>query len=165
MRRLWELAIAHKLISATLGFSVFLSAFHCGQYQWLMATPLVGLVTTAGVTYQAADFLATSANRINSFNYHDSGTGTNAAVIGDTALQTSLGLTRVVGTQSLPTAGSYKTVARIQYIGAADVSEWGLFSAPTIGTMWDRRVFTPRSVVFGDAIDYSYTLVPTAGGS
>jgi len=60
---------------------------------------LFGLVTTAGANYLAADFLSGSSARINAFNFQDCGTGTTAMAIGDTALQTPSGLSRVSGTQ------------------------------------------------------------------
>ncbi len=125
-----------------------------------------GLVTTAGVTYMATDFTAGLASpRISAFNYHDCGTGTTAAAISDTALGSAAGTSRVAGTQSNPSAGQYRTVATISFTSALAITEWGLFSASTSGTLWDRRVFSAINVASGDSIQFTYTLTVNAGGS
>jgi len=124
-----------------------------------------GIVTTAAVNYLAADFLAASSNRINAFKYHDCGTGTTAAAIGDTGLVTPAGVTRVAGTDTNPSAGQYRSVATISFTGNAAITEWGLFSASTSGTLWDRRVFSAINVADGDSIAFTYTVTCTAGGS
>jgi hypothetical protein len=126
---------------------------------------LFGLVTTAGANYLAADFLAASSARINAFNYQDCGTGTTAMAIGDTALQTPSGLSRVSGTQSTPTSGQYRTVATFAFTSTLAITEWGLFSASTSGTLWDRRTFAAINVANGDSIQFTYTLTVPAGGS
>lgn len=130
-----------------------------------------GLVTTAGVNYLAGDFAGGSQD-ITTFNYHDSGTGTTAAVIGDTALQTAAGpTTRATGVQSNPTAPVYRSVGTIAYTGTLAITEWGLFTqasraggSPTGGTMWDHRVFSAINVVNGDSIEFTYNLTCNAGG-
>jgi hypothetical protein len=127
--------------------------------------PLLGLVTTAGANYMAADFLSGSSSRINAFNQHDCGTGTNAAAVGDTALQTPAGTARVAGTQSNPTANQYRTVATIPFTSSLAITEWGLFSASSAGTLWDRRVFAAINVANGDSIQFTYTLTVPSGGS
>lgn len=125
-----------------------------------------GLVTTAGVTYMATDFAAGLASpRISAFNYHDCGTGTTAAAVGDTALGSAAGTARVAGTQSNPASGQYKTVATISFTSSLAITEWGLFSASASGTLWDRRVFSAINVASGDSIQFSYTLTVNAGGS
>lgn len=124
-----------------------------------------GVVTTAGVNYMAADFAA-GANDINLFKFHDSGTGTNAAVIGDTDLQTPAGpVVRATGSQGAAT-NQYTTVGTITYAGNVAVTEWGLFtqSARASGTMWDRKVFAVINVVATDSIQFTYVLTITAGG-
>ncbi len=127
-----------------------------------------GLVTTAGVNFMATDFAAGLATpRISSFNFHDSGTGTTAAAIGDTALQTQAGpTTRATGTQSNPTAGQYRSIGTIAYVSTLAITEWGVFNqAAQGGTLWDHRVFAAINVVNGDSIQYTYTLTINAGGS
>ena len=124
-----------------------------------------GLVTNAGVAYLADDFAGAigSADATN-FNYHASGTGTTAAAVGDTALQTDSGVARVAGTQTNPSNPVYRTVATMAYTSTLAITEWGLFSASTSGTLWDRKVFTAINVVNGDSIQFTYDLTITAGG-
>ncbi|HEY0701268.1 MAG TPA: hypothetical protein VGD60_00730 [Candidatus Acidoferrales bacterium] len=125
-----------------------------------------GLVTTTGVNYMASDFASGgSSPTISGFKYHDSGTGTTAAAIGDTALQTGTGNARVSGTASNPSANIYQSVATLPYSGSAAITEWGLFSASTSGTMWDHRVFSAINVGNGDSIQFTYKLTIASGGS
>lgn len=125
-----------------------------------------GLVTNAGVYYLATDFAAGLASpRISAMNYHDCGTGTTAAAVGDTALQSPAGTARAAGTQSNPSNGVYKTVATIAFTSALAITEWGLFSASTSGTLWDHRVFSAINVANGDSIQFSYFLTVNSGGS
>lgn len=123
-----------------------------------------GLVTNAGVNYLAADFLAASAARINAFNYTDAGTGTVAAAVTDVALGTPYGGARSAGTQSNPAANKYRHAATITFAGTFAITEWGLFSAASAGTMWDRKVFAALNVLSGDAITFTYDLTVNAGG-
>jgi hypothetical protein len=122
-----------------------------------------GLVTTAGVNLLALDYSNTTAT-LKLSNYHAAGTGVTAAAIGDTAMQTDSGVTRVAGTQSNPSAGQYRTVATLAFTSSLAITEWGLFSAITSVTMWDHKVFTAINVVNGDSIQFTYTLTCTAGG-
>lgn len=124
-----------------------------------------GVVTTAGVNALASYFNAATTN-VSTFRYHDSGTGTTAAAIGDTDLQTAAGpTTRATGSQGNST-NTYTTVGTISYTGTLAITEWGLFLDATRGsdTMWDRRVFTAINVVNGDSIQFTYVLTITAGG-
>lgn len=124
-----------------------------------------GVVTTAGVVYMAAD-MAGGASDINAFAYAHSGIGTVAAAIGDTGLGNVTGVpARVLGTNTQPgTTNVFRSVATIAYTSALAITEWGLFSASTAGTMWDRKVFTAINVVSGDSIQFTYDLTITAGG-
>lgn len=124
-----------------------------------------GVVTTAGVVYMAAD-MAGGASDINAFAYHHSGIGTVAAAVGDTGLGNVTGVpARVLGTNSTPgSTNVFRSVATIAYTSALAITEWGLFSASTAGTMWDRKVFAAINVVSGDSIQFTYDLTITAGG-
>lgn len=148
-------------IPASVGLSAFLAQYAFGSYGHDSA-----LVTVVGANYMAADFLGSSSNRVNQFNYHDCGAGVTAATVNDTALQSPIGVTRGVGLQTNPQNGVYRTTALITFSGAATISEWGLFSAAAGGTMWDRRA--PHTLVpvdVGDAIQYTYDLTVPAGGN
>lgn len=118
------------------------------------------------------------------------GGGTNAAqrVNGqsDTALTTEVsGLSRVAGTQTNPASNSYRSVATVPFTGTTPpltIIEWGIFSAASSGTLWDRRwmnttnspsttataalVAAPITITStADSIQTTYTLTVTAGGS
>lgn len=121
-----------------------------------------GVVTTAGVVLMAADWTSATA-AIKLFKNHDAGTGTTAAAIGDTALQTPFGGSRVAGSQA-NTTNVYTTIATIPFTSTLAITEWGLFSALTSGTLWDRRVFSAINVVNGDSIQFTYDLTINAGG-
>lgn len=125
---------------------------------------LFGIVTNAGVAYEAATFAGGAST--SAFNYHDSGTGTNAAAVTDTGLQTATGNARIAGTQTTPgSTNVYQSIATLSYTGNAAITEWGLFSALTSGTLWDRRVFAAINVVSGNAIQFTYQLTIPSGGT
>ncbi len=124
-----------------------------------------GVVTTAGVNFLAGYF-NNATNNASTFKFHDSGTGTTAAAIGDVDLQTAAGpTTRATGSQANAT-NTYTTVGTIAYVSTLAITEWGLFTDATRGsdTMWDRKVFTAINVVSGDSIQFTYVLTITAGG-
>jgi hypothetical protein len=126
----------------------------------------LGLVTTAGVNYMASDFASGGATpTISGMKYHACGTGTTAAAIGDTALQTDSGVARVIGTPSNPSANIYKSIGTMAFVSSLAITEWGLFSALTVGTLWDHRVFSAINVNSGDSIQFTYQLTIAAGGS
>ena len=104
------------------------------------------------------------ASDINTFNFHDSGTGAVAENVTDTALGTPAGPARVAGTKSVPATNQYRSVATIAYTATLAITEHGLFSASTAGTLWDRSVFAAVNVVSGESIQFTYTLTLTAGG-
>lgn len=160
-RRIYEAMKRRREIPLGMTFLAFLAI---ALHQDPLATFVFGMVTTAGVNYWAADCLSTSVARINTFKYHDSGTGTTASAVGNTALVTPFGGARVAGTQTNPTANKYQVQATIPYTSTLAITEWGLFSAAAGGTLWDRKVFSSRPVVNGSSIAWSYTLTINAGG-
>jgi hypothetical protein len=148
------------LVLAVLGF---LLGWHYAALGLGMLV-IFGLVTNVGVAYEAATFAGGAST--SDFNYHDSGTGTTPAAVTDTALQTPTGAARVAGVQTTPgSTNVYQTVATITYSGTFAVTEWGLFSASTSGTLWDHRVFSAINVVSGNAITFTYMLTIPSGGS
>lgn len=185
-RQLWGAMRELRLIRRSMGFAQFLERYGAVEQpesmirlfrmprvaDLLMGRPdrraaQFGLVVTGGANFLAADMASGQASpRISSMNFHDSGTGTVAATSTDSGLGAQAGpATRATGSQSLPTPNQYKSVGLISYAGGLAITEWGLFSASTAGTMWDRRVFGAINVVSGDSIQYSYTLTISAGGS
>ena len=124
------------------------------------------VVTTAGVNYIRDDFANSAGGAdVSLFKYHDSGIGTTAEAIGDTALVTPTGDARVAGTQDNSVAKTYKSVATISYAANKAVTEHGLFTAAAAGTLLDRTVFAAINVVGGsDSIQFTYTLTINDGG-
>ena len=120
------------------------------------------VVTNAGAQFIAESFRNLTENE--TMNYHDSGTGAVAENVTDTGLGAAAGPARVAGTQSAPAGNQYRTVATISYTATLAITEHGIFSASTAGTLLDRTVFTAINVVNGDSIQFTYTLTITAGG-
>ena len=121
------------------------------------------LVTDAGVAFLVDDWDDNTTD-ITNFNYHDSGTGTNAEAVGDTALQTPTAEARDAGAKTQPLAYQIRTVATHTYAGTFAITEHGIFSASTAGTLWDRSKFTAINVTSGDKIEFTYTLTVSSGG-
>ncbi len=191
-RALWAAMRRIGIIPATMGFAIFLQTYGVvdkpNDMVRMFKDPRVarlimqgdrygaesgikpeayGLVVTGGANFLATDFASGQASpRISAMNFHDSGTGTVAATSTDSGLQTQAGpATRATGVQSNPVTNQYRSVGTIAYTTGLAITEWGIFSASTAGTMWDRRVFAAINVVNGDSIQYTYTLTITAGGT
>lgn len=124
------------------------------------------LVTTAGKKYVASTFANTAEPEL--FKYHGYGTGTVAANVADTALGTELTTqyatdsTRPTGSQASDgTVVTYTTVATLSPDsgGTLAITEWGLFTAITAGTLLDRQVFSAVNLVAGsDSLQTTYVL-------
>lgn len=119
------------------------------------------VVTTAGVNYlvDALQGLAAAGD----FQYHGSGTNATAEAVGQTALITEVG-TRVTGSRGEgASANIYRTVGTVSYSGTFAITEHGVFSASSGGTLLDRSVFAQVNVGAGDAIEFTYELTLPAG--
>lgn len=120
-------------------------------------------VTTAFVNHLVDSLQDQTATAIDTFEHHDAGTGTTAESNSDTALVTPWGGSRVAGTQTEgASANIYKTVATISFTGTYAITEHGVFSAATGGTLMDRSVFSAINVVNGDSIEFTYELTCNA---
>lgn len=121
------------------------------------------VVTTVYVNL-LVDELQSSQAAHSTFLYHDSGTGTTAEAAGDSALVTKVETGRATGTQTEgASANIYRSVGTISYTATRAVTEHGLFSASTAGSLMDRTVFSAINVVNGDSIQFTYELTATAG--
>jgi hypothetical protein len=152
------------LLWAGIGIISSVSAVHNAKAQGISIDHGVvsrRVVTTAGVNAIRDQFLATFT--LANFKYHASGTGTTAEAVGDTALVTEVE-SRVAGTQVSGGTGAYQTVATIPYTATRAITEHGIFSASSVGTLLDRSVFTAINVVNGDSITFTYTITFSAGG-
>lgn len=93
------------------------------------------------------------------------GIGTNAAALGDTALQTEsapTSTTRITGSESRTTItntnDNYQVVGTVTAGGTLAITEGGLFDAATAGTLFIRSVFAAVNVVSGDSIAFTFGL-------
>ncbi len=120
------------------------------------------VVTTAFVTF-VVDQLQTESSEFGDFKFHDSGVGTTAENVTDTAMETTDGESRATGTQTESAANAYRSVATISYTSSKAITEHGVFSQAAAATLMDRTVFAAVNVVNGDSIQFTYTLTLTAG--
>jgi hypothetical protein len=94
------------------------------------------------------------------------GVGTNAAAVGDTALQTESAPTtaggRTVGTESRTTVtntnDNYQVVGTVTAGSTLAITESGLFDAVSAGNMLIRGVFSAVNVVSADSIAFTFGL-------
>lgn len=122
------------------------------------------VITTAFVNFMV-DQLQTETSEWGDFKFHDSGVGTTAAAVGDTDIETTDGESRATGTQTEgASANIYRSVGTISYTTTKAITEHGLFSIVTGGTLLDRHVFSAINVVNGDSIQFTYDLTVSSGG-
>lgn len=125
----------------------------------------VHLIVTAGKNYVASCFDNTAEPE--NLKYHGFGTGTTAAAAGDTALVTELTTeyavdnTRPTGSQA-HSSNTYTTAATLtpDSGGTLAITEWGLFSASSSTTLFDRQVFAAVNLdsTAGDSLTATYVL-------
>jgi len=121
------------------------------------------VVTTAFVTF-LVDQLQTETSVFGDFKFHDSGVGTTAENVTDTAMETTDGESRATGTQTETSANIYRSVGTISYTTTKAITEHGLFNDATAGTLMDRTVFSAVNVINGDSISFTYSLTVSSGG-
>lgn len=119
------------------------------------------VVTDAGVAYLVG--CLTGANTSNVFRHHASGTGTTAELATQTVLTTEVA-SRTAGTQVVgSSANIYRTIGTIAYGSTFAVTEHGIFSAASAGTLLDRSMFAAINVINGDSIEFTYELTLPSG--
>ncbi len=125
----------------------------------------LGLVSTKVVTDAGVAYLVDALQNLTeaeNLRFHASGTGTTAEAAAQTALVSEVG-SRVSGSQTESAANVYRTVAVVSYGSTLAITEHGLFSASTAGTMLDRSVFAAINVASGDTITFTYDLTLPSG--
>jgi hypothetical protein len=132
------------------------------------------VVTTVGVKF-ICDDLNNSTTDCSTFRFHGFGTGTNAEAVGDTALQTELTTqyvsdsTRPTGSQASATVSTNATYTTVGTLspdsgGTIAITEHGIFSASSAGTLFDRSVFSAVNLVAGsDSLQATYVYTLNAG--
>lgn len=119
------------------------------------------VVTDAGVAYIVNAFLNTT--ELENMKFHGTGTGTTAEAASQTALVTEVA-TRATGSTVVGgSANVYRTVGTVAYSGTFAITEHGVFSASSAGTMLDRSVFAAINVISGDSIQFTYDLTLPSG--
>jgi hypothetical protein len=123
-----------------------------------------GVITDTGAEFVANAFSLANGSIVSAFEYHACGIGTTAAAAADTTLGNVTGApARVQGSEDVTGSKTYVTVATIAFTSSLAITEWGLFSASSAGTMLDRKVFSAINVVNGDSIQFTYTLTVSSG--
>lgn len=165
-RGYWRHVVAHLLGISHMYGRLYASVQHADGRVTNYDLISTRVVTTAGVNALAASMVNSATTPvIDSYDYHGTGIGTTAEATSDTALVNTTGApARVAGTPTNPSANIYQSVATVAYTGTLAITEHGLFSASTSGTLLDRSVFSAINVINGDQITLTYQLSLSAGG-
>lgn len=118
------------------------------------------LVVTAGKNYLAA-WLQAASQAGKFMSYIALGTGTTSPASGNTTLETELsggGYSRVQGTLTNSTNTWTNTAQFDPGNGTAAITEAGLFSASSSGTMFARQTFSAYNKVAGDTMIIAWTV-------
>lgn len=114
------------------------------------------VVVTVGKNY-LADWLTQPTQADYFMQYIALGTGTNAANASDTTLQTELS-TRVAGTLT-PSSNVWQNVASFgPGVNTGAITESGIFSDSTGGTMFARQTFAVINKAAGDSLQVTWQI-------
>lgn len=114
------------------------------------------LVVTSGKTFIASRMVGTAAAAM---GWMELGTGTTAAAVGDTALQTAIAGSRVALTSGTSSTNVVTYVASFPAgTGTGAVTEAGVFNASSAGTMLCRTVFSVVNKGAADAMSITWTI-------
>ena len=115
---------------------------------------LDNVIVTVGKNFLAS-WLKDATQSTSFMQYIGLGTGTNAADASDTDLQTALG-SRVAGTLT-STTNIWKNQATFAPgVATGAITEAGLFSESTLGTLFARQVFPVVNKQAGDTIVFTW---------
>lgn len=114
------------------------------------------LVVTAGKGFIASRMKDATATAM---THMEVGTGTTAAAVGDTALQTAVASSRVTLTSTTVTTNNVAYVATFPAgTGTGALTEAGLFNASSSGTMLCRTVFSVINKGAADTLGITWTV-------
>ena len=114
------------------------------------------LVVTTGKNYIASRMKDATATAM---THMELGTGTTAAAVGDTTLQTAISGSRVTLTSTTVTANAIAYVASFPAgTGTGAVTEAGVFNASSAGTLLCRTVFSVVNKGANDAMSITWTI-------
>lgn len=118
------------------------------------------LIVTVGKNYLAT-WLAAASQAGEFMSYIALGTGSTSPTSGDTALQTEFvggGYSRVQGTLSSSTNVWQNQATFNPGNGTGAITEAGLFSASSTGTMFARQTFSAYNKAAGDTLIVTWTV-------
>lgn len=166
----YKAVLGHDLHISTYA-RLYVKHFHAtlrdpftGELGWLEDVGLVseGKVTTAFRDFEV-DNLVADSTAYGDFKYHEVGTSGQAEANTDTALITTSGIARVVGSQVEASAAVYRSVATVTADATETWQEHGIFNALTSVTLMDRSLISPTvAVVASDTVQFTYELTKTA---
>jgi len=114
------------------------------------------LVVTVGKNFIASRIKDATATAM---THMEVGTGTTAAAVGDTALQTAVASSRVTLTSTTVTTNNVAYVASFPAgTGTGALTEAGLFNASSSGTMLCRTVFSVINKGAADTLGITWTV-------
>lgn len=114
------------------------------------------LVVTVGKNYIASRMKDATATAM---THMELGTGTTAAAVGDTTLQTAISGSRVTLASTTVTTNAIAYVASFPAgTGTGAVTEAGTFNAASAGTMLCRTVFSVVNKGAADAMSVTWTI-------
>lgn len=166
-----RIAAANAFGVPTLFGSLHLTLWKNNDFPVDLGCVSLRVVTDAGVAYIVDAFQ--NSTELENMKYHGYGTGGTAEAAAQTALVTELtteyatNSTRPTGTTTENAANIYETVATLSPDsgGTLAITEHGVFSATSAGTMLDRSLFSAVNLVAGsDSLQSTYRLTFTSGG-
>ena len=114
------------------------------------------LVVTVGKNFIASRMKDTTDTAM---SHMEVGTGTTAAAVGDTALQTAVASSRVTLTSTTVTTNSVAYVATFPAgTGTGALTEAGIFNASSSGTLLCRTVFSVINKGAADTLGITWTV-------
>jgi hypothetical protein len=117
------------------------------------------LVVTVGKNFIASSMAKTTTNSPAAMTHMEVGTGTTAAAVGDTALQTAVASSRVTLTSTTVTTNNVAYVASFPAgTGTGALTEAGIFNAASSGTLLCRTVFSVINKGAADTLGITWTV-------
>ena len=144
-----------------------LSAIHFGPDGKVIRD--YGVICTKAVTDAWVDFvvdnLVVETAEFGDAKFHDSGTGVTAENQTDVGMETKVETGRITGSQGEGASTNiYQSVGTIAYTATRAITEHGLFTITSGGTLVDRSVFGAINVDNLDSIQFTYELTIPANG-
>jgi len=117
------------------------------------------LVVTVGKNFIASSMAKTTTNSPAAMTHMEVGTGTTAAAVGDTTLQTVVASSRTALTSTTVTTNSVAYVCSFGAgVGTGALTEAGIFNAASAGTLLCRTVFSVINKGAADTLGITWTV-------